>query len=123
MKLRLRGNSLRLRVNRREAERLASGGALEECVPFPGGASLSYILEPGPDSAPEASFRDGVIRIAAPAAAVRPWASGEEIGIYFDLAAGGASLKIALEKDLECVDLPLEERDPDAFPRAKSCSA
>lgn len=125
MKLRLRGNNLRLRVNRREVEQLASGEALQERVSFPGGASLSYILETAFDSLPEASFRGGVIRIAAPAATVQPWASSDEVGIYFNLPAGGASLKIALEKDLECIDLPPEERDPDAFPRsaAKSCSA
>lgn len=122
MKLRFRENSLRLRLNRREVARLASGGALEERVVFPGGAALSYILGPAPDSSPEASFRDGVIRVAAPKAKIAPWAADDSIGVYFDVPAGGAPLKVAIEKDLECLDLPPEERDPDAFPReAKSC--
>lgn len=125
MKLRFRGNNLRLRLNRREVEDIASGRALEERISFPGGAFLSYILEPVTGCSSAASFRDGVIRISAPVSAVKPWASGDDIGMYFELPAGDALLKIALEKDLECIDLPLEERDPDAFPRsaAKSCSA
>jgi hypothetical protein len=122
MKLRFRENSLRLRLNQREVARLASGGALEERVVFPGNASLSYILSPAADSSPEASFRDGAIRIATPKNMIEPWAADDSIGVYFDVPAGSAPLKIAIEKDLECLDLPPEERDPDAFPReAKSC--
>jgi hypothetical protein len=122
MKLRFRENSVRLRLNRREVALLASGGALEERVIFPGSAALSYILGPAPDSSPEASFHDGVMRIAAPKAMIQPWAADDSIGVYFDVPAGSAPLKIAIEKDLECLDVPPEERDPDAFPReAKSC--
>jgi hypothetical protein len=42
------------------------------------------------------------------------WARGDEIGFYFVVEPG---LKVAIEKDLECVDGPEEEKDPDAFPR------
>ncbi|HEX7362792.1 MAG TPA: hypothetical protein VF283_20060 [Bryobacteraceae bacterium] len=122
MKLRFRENGLRLRLNRPEVARLASGGTLEECVLFPGNTALSYLLGSAPDSSPQASFRDGAIRITAPKDMIAPWAADDTIGIYFDVPAGSALLKIAIEKDLECLDAPPEERDPDAFPRAgKSC--
>ncbi|MGH9618359.1 MAG: DUF7009 family protein [Bryobacteraceae bacterium] len=122
MKLRFRENGLRLRLNRPEVARLALGAALEERVLFPGGGSLFYVLETAPDSSPEASFLEGVIRISAPKAAIEPWAADDTIGIYFEVPAGGALLKIAIEKDLECIDLPPEDRDPDAFRRAdRSC--
>jgi len=59
-----------------------------------------------------------VIRVAAPSTEVKDWAANDaSLGIYFDLPANGSVLKIAIEKDLECVDGPEEERDPDAFPR------
>jgi hypothetical protein len=122
MKLRFRENSLRLRVNRREVEGLASGATLEERVLFPGNAGISYVLESSPDSSPRASFHDGVIRISTPEAFIKSWVDGDTIGIYFELPAGEAALKVAIEKDLECIEGPVEERDPDAFPRAgKSC--
>lgn len=120
MKLRFRGNSLRLRVNQREVEGLAGGAVLEEQIHFPGDDCMSYVLEARPQETAEASFRQGVIRVTAPQEQVRAWATGEAIGLYFDLPANGTSLRVAIEKDLECVDEPAEERDPHAYPRTTS---
>jgi hypothetical protein len=121
MKLRFRQNSLRLRVNQREVNELASGIALEEDVSFPGNARMRYILEPYGQHT-TASFEGGVIRVSAPGNDVKEWANSEAIGMYFNLPADGSVLKVAIEKDLECVDGPPEDRDPDAFPRSgESC--
>ena len=117
MKLRFRRNSLRLRLNRREVEQLAEGTALQEVVTFPGDARMEYALDSSSESRATASFQGGVIRVHAPRTQVQDWANGEEIGLYFDLPTDGTSLKIAIEKDLECVDAPAEERDPEAYPR------
>lgn len=118
MKLRFRKNSLRLRVNQQEARSLASGVALQEQVHFPGNATLSYVLEPLAGAATNASFDHGIIKIGAPQEQLRRWADDDSIGIYLDFAAGGATLTVAIEKDLECVDGPEEERDPFAYPRS-----
>jgi hypothetical protein len=120
MKLRFRENSLRLRVNRREAESLAAGLSLEEKIYFPGDTTMSYILQPISSTGPDASFHDGVIRIGAPQRELQRWASTDSVGIYFDFPANGASLKVAIEKDLECLDGPEEERDPYAYSRPAS---
>lgn len=122
MKLRFRQNSLRLRVNRREVEGLSNGLRLEERVHFPGETQLGYVLETGPSAAPDIEFNSGIIRVSIPSLAVKNWASTDEIGMYFDLPANGSFLKVAIEKDLECVDGPTDERDPDAYPRSgKNC--
>ena len=122
MKLRFRENSLRLRVNRREADRLASGLGIQERIAFPGGAHLTYTLEPHRQQKAEATFQQGIIRVCVPLQEAESWAAGEAIGLYFELPAEGDILKIAIEKDLECVEGPIEERDPEAFPRlAKTC--
>jgi hypothetical protein len=117
MKLRFRGNSLRLRVNQREVEALASGDVLREAVEFPGNTELSYILKTNGAAEPQALFAQGSIQIAAPRAMISDWASGDEIGLYFTLATETEPLKIAIEKDLVCIDGPADERDPNAFPR------
>src|SRR3954453_20171658 len=117
MKLRFRQNSLRLRVNQREVDELAAGVALQEDVSFPGNARMRYILEPYGQHTP-ASFEDGVIRVSAPGNDVKEWANSVAIGMYFDLPANGSLLRVAIEKDLQCVDGPPEERDPHAFPRS-----
>jgi len=111
MKLRFRNNSLRLRVNQREVEGLASGALLEEQVLFPGEGRISYTLQSSSAAAPEASFRHGVISVLAPQQQVDEWASSGSIG---------TSLKVAIEKDLECIDGPPEEQDANAFPRGES---
>jgi hypothetical protein len=117
MKLRFRENSLRLRLNRAEVENLAAGGSLEELVEFPGNVRLSYVLESSAESTPAVSFQDGVIRVSAPDWEVKDWAKTDAIGLYFHVPAGAKALKVAIEKDLECVDGSPEEHDPDAFPR------
>jgi hypothetical protein len=122
MKLRFRQNSLRLRVNRREVEGLTKGLALEEHVHFPGDTHLGYVLESAPSAGPQIEFEGGTIRVAVPSVTIQDWASTDAIGIYFDLPANGSVLKVAIEKDLECVDGAPEERDVDAYPRSgKNC--
>lgn len=119
MKLRFRKNSLRLRLNQVEVRALAAGETLTEQVEFPGDTRLSYVLTKRADTKPEATFLDGIISIGAPGEVIRRWSDSEDIGMYFDLPANGSALRIAIEKDLECLDGPPEERDPAAFPRSE----
>lgn len=102
---------------------LASGRVLEEQISFPGDANFKYLLATTVAEVPDALYEGGEIRVSIPLKQVRNWASGSEIGIYFELPAKGNVLKVAIEKDLECVDGPPEEADPKAFPRAsgKAC--
>ena len=118
MKLRFLQNSVRLRLNRKEVDALAAGTALQEEVYFPGNSRVVYVLEPFGHGVATASFSEGVIRIAAPGNDIKEWATSDSIGLYFHLPTGGAPLKVAIEKDLECLDGPAEERDPMAFTRA-----
>lgn len=121
MKLRFRKNSLRLRVNQIEAQMLADGQRLEERLDFPGHTGLGYVLACTPDAQPQVTFVDGVISISVPSPNVRSWATADAIGMYFELSTAGLPLNIAVEKDLECLDAPIEERDPHAYPRTSAC--
>lgn len=90
---------------------------MEERVHFPGGASLAYVLESKPGLPPDAQFEQKIIRITIPTEQVAQWAGSDEVGFYFELGTERGTLKVAIEKDLVCIDGPEEERDPDAFPR------
>ena len=119
MKLRFRRNSLRLRVNRVEVEALDSGTPVEETVCFPGNARLIYVLAPEPALESIVTFQQGVIWIGAPTTQIGEWANSDAVGLYFSLPVrDGDRLEVAIEKDLECIDGPPDERDPHAFPRA-----
>jgi hypothetical protein len=122
MKLRFRKNSLRLRLNRKEAADLAAGRAVEERVMFPAGSVLRYRLEASPViKEASAEFNQNGISVTIPSQSAIHWLSAEDIGIYYSLPCGGAPLRIAIEKDLECVEAPPDERDPDAYPRKPGC--
>jgi Family of unknown function (DUF7009) len=119
MKLRFRGNTLRLRVNRREVDALASGDLVQENVLFPNQTCFTYIFEPSGNATPHASFESNTLRVAAPLLQVKDWARAEVIGLYYNFETEGTVLKVAIEKDLECTDSTSEDQDPDAFPRPK----
>ena len=119
MKLRFRQNSLRLRVNRQEVDQLSSGKTLREEIHFPD-SRLVYELVPNQKEGPRASYADGLVRVTAPQNEFDAWAGSDNVGIYFELQVTQGALKVAIEKDLECVDGPEEERDPHAFPRQQA---
>src|SRR5579875_2349829 len=104
MKLRFRSNSVRLRVNRREVESILNGSGLSEHVHFPGETQLAYVLEKAEGSVPQVEFANGVIRVAVPESRIADWALSDDVGMYFEIPANGNALKVAIEKDLECVD-------------------
>jgi hypothetical protein len=118
VKLRIRGNSLRLRVTRGEVDALAAGRAVEERVAFPGGATLVYRLAVGTD--PErfaATFAGGTLEVALPALAARRWFEPAEVGVRGELPlADGTTLSLLVEKDFPCLTERPGEDDSDAFP-------
>ena len=117
MKLRVRKNSLRLRLNSQDVAALTQALLLEDQVNFPGNSALIYRLVPTADSRLDAAFSNGIITVSIPLAKIRDWAPGEEIGLYFKIE----NLDIAIEKDLECTTASTEESDPYAYPRKAAC--
>ena len=111
MKLRLQGNSLRLRLTRSEVVRLDGHGTVEEAASFGSGGRLTYRIQSRTGSEPlHADFSDGAITVLVPTETVRVWASGDEVGMY----AQDGALRIAIEKDFRCLTRAGEE--PDAYP-------
>jgi hypothetical protein len=107
MKLRIKGNSLRLRVSPSDLERLLSAGRVEEIIRFTQepDATLTYALEQTP-SRQEISvrYRPQEITVVLSTESARNWADGEQVGIYGSLAVGSDQLALAVEKDFACLD-------------------
>lgn len=111
MKLRIRGNSLRLRITRLELEQLASAGQVVESVPFPGGAELRYTLTVDPAAGTlTAAYGNNVIDVRIPGAAFREWQREDQAS----LRATG-DLTILVEKDFACLVAREGEDDSNAF--------
>lgn len=120
MKLRIKGNSIRLRLLRSEVERFATAGQISEEIEFGTDRSsyLRYSLVTSPEAeSVSAVFRGNEISIVVPADTARNWTSTNEAGFGLDQPIGGGeSLNILVEKDFECVDRPNDPDRADAFP-------
>lgn len=121
MKLRIKGNSIRLRLGRTEVARLVAGGDVAETTTFDplGRQRLGYRLVAAPEvAAVAASFEAGCVVVRIPAEMATAWGTSDRIGIEaIQPVDGGAALRILIEKDLECLDAPVEESQADAFSR------
>lgn len=117
MKLRIRGNSIRLRLLRGEVAELGAAGVLRETIDF-GAASLTYILQTsGETDKLSAAFGNGKIVVSLPSATAREWTETNIISLKGEQPINdGEFLKILVEKDFVCLDRPNDEDNQDAYP-------
>jgi hypothetical protein len=122
MKLRIKGDSLRLRIAPTEMARLLEAGSIEDTIHFGSqdDSFLTYALEHG--DVPSIAVRHGRTRVAVvlPTSEARAWASGEDVGMYGSIAVAAGRLEIAIEKDWACLDND-RSAGSDAFPNPKKC--
>ncbi len=121
MKLRTRGNSIRLRLTQGEVSALVEKGRVEEHLAFGGGARLSYALVADEAAtAIAARYAEGAITVTVPLGKARTWASSDDVGFEAEQATGGEVLRILVEKDWQCLKPRDGEEDKDAFPHPGS---
>jgi hypothetical protein len=115
MKLRIKGNSLRLRVSRSEIERLMAGGYLEETIRFAPDpeAKLTYALESAADvSTATVRYRRQRIIVIVDRNKLQSWNEPDQVGIYTSVQVGsGEMLELIVEKDFACLDGSDEENE------------
>jgi uncharacterized protein DUF7009 len=111
MKLRIKGNSLRIRLSRSEVDEFGRAGYLEERTEF-GNGIFTYILqnEHGINGL-SANFSGSSITVLVPSEIVREWTTTEKVGFENNMdIAGGKQLFILIEKDFKCVDNTTEDQ-------------
>ena len=100
MKLRIRGNSLRLRVSKTELAKIAETGKVEDTVRFSSEQSLRYGIEVRPTGAVTATFAAAAILVTLPKARLDLWLRPGEVSVEGSQPIGGGKvLQIVLEKD------------------------
>ena len=105
MKLRIQGNSLRLRLSEAEVSQFAKTGQIEEKIAFGPEPEnmLCYLLSKTDSPTLTVDFSGNTIRVNVPDKTAQQWISTELIG--FDGAVPtlkGGQLKVLVEKDLSC---------------------
>ncbi len=120
MKIRMRGNSIRLRLTQSEVVQIREGQGVVETVSFgkcgQRSAMLQYSLESSSNiQSLEARFEDMTIRILMPEAIAQNWVLTSEVSVknHQDLGQG-ESLFILVEKDFVCLKPRAHEQEDEA---------
>jgi hypothetical protein len=100
MKLRIEGNSVRLRVKKSDLEKLKKDGIVRESVAFLKGFHLYYELKTDTKiKTIEASFSSGTIAVSIPLSMSDAWIDTEQVGLE-NTAENG--FYVLIEKDFPC---------------------
>ncbi|NOR36414.1 MAG: hypothetical protein GQ577_06665, partial [Woeseiaceae bacterium] len=125
MKLRIRENSVRLRLKRSEVDQIASGKSIVEETHFPDSV-LTYRLDVSDDGRFSTSFNEGNLAIRVPLSELAQWAETDQVSMVAEQAlANSGTLSLLIEKDFSCLapghHRP-DEDDVDTYPHPESAS-
>ncbi len=119
MKLRIKGDSVRLRLTQSEVRQLAEAGAVDDAMHIAPGASLTYGLRAADVAGLRAEWEETALTVLVPRGWVSAWAAGDGVGFDGEQTAGeGRRLAILVEKDFECLHKRPDEQDAFPNPRA-----
>ena len=120
MKIRIQGNSLRLRLKKQEVLQFETRGLVEESIQFGTQAleKLTYRLLLSDSHAELSSdFQQNTINVFVPLSIGKQWANSDQVGMeavqIIDTKQG---LRILIEKDFKCLTERPHEDESDAFP-------
>lgn len=123
MKLRIKGDSLRLRLSQSEVRALDEQGTVENQIRFGGGRALTYRLRRDPGAnALAASFANNLVEVRVPDRAALDWCRSAEVTLAGSQPiAPDAGLRITVEKDFACRIAREGEDESDNFPNPNPC--
>lgn len=110
MKIRIKGNSVRLRLSKTEVAAFGKDGYVAEQTQF-ANAVLTYRLERTEEETMAASMSNDTITMYLPAPLAKQWVETEKIGFDANMKlADGNELYLLLEKDFQCLDNSTEDQ-------------
>jgi hypothetical protein len=119
VKLRIRDNTLRLRVSRSDLALLIESGRVDSTIYFTEKPEdkWTYSIEIRSDiDSATLIYQSSQVTVLLPGAEARAWAGSDQVGIYASCQNGqGQRLEILVEKDFACLDLSDAENE-DTFP-------
>lgn len=118
MKLRIHGDSLRLRLNRSDVEQFRTSGVCAAALRFDSNSQLAYTLETSSQlTAMEVRYLQDCIRVLLPLDMAQEWAGSDRISLSLN-RTGASGPSLLIEKDFQCLhrDETNPADDMDAFP-------
>ena len=121
MKIRIRGNSIRMRLSKTDVRRLCESGCLQEETVFPN-SRFVYALQKADTAELSASFEDNTIRLLVPATFLANWHANNVVGMNSNMPVSETvSLYLLIEKDFACLDHSSEDQSDNYENPNKTC--
>ncbi len=122
MKIRIRDNSLRIRLSISEVELFNEEGYLQAQTDF-GKSAFYYAVKKTNDESMSAEFINARITLFVPQHLLQEWATTNLVSVEHKVPLhNGSYLHLLLEKDFKCIDAVVTEDQSDYFENpAKSC--
>jgi len=122
MKLRIKGNSLRIRLTKTEVNTIAAAGYLEEETCF-GNNSFVYALQRIDEgNTLTAALEENKMIMYVPASLTKDWPTNNIVGFEANIPlAGNKTLYLLLEKDFICLDDTTEDQRDNYENPNKAC--
>lgn len=121
MKLRIKGNSLRIRLTKTEVSKLSDTGYLEEQTMFPNGQFI-YALQRSEAAILSATFENNKITMFVPASFTNDWPVNNIVGFDTNMhLTDTESIYLLIEKDFVCLDHTTEDQSDNYENPNKTC--
>lgn len=121
MKLRIKGDSVRLRLTQGEVHALAEAGSVSDAVHFAPGSTLEYRVRR--DAAVDvltASFDSSVIEVRVPERTALEWCASDLVTLECSRQTPAGTLRLLVEKDFTCLVPRAGEDESDHFPHPRT---
>ncbi|WP_254411625.1 DUF7009 family protein [Dyadobacter diqingensis] len=122
MKIRIQGNSIRIRLSKPEVDKLANEGVVEEKTSF-GTTSFGYRLKKSETiTSLSASYENDRITMEVPASLLLEWPTNNVVGFDENVQISETeTLYLLLEKDFKCLDNTTEDQSDNFDNPNKTC--
>lgn len=119
MKLRIKDNSVRLRLTQSEVARCSLGQSVSGQTRFAAGGEFRYALVCSDDASISAQFADHALTVSVPAEQAMRWADSDRVSLAAQLPVADGTLSILIEKDFACLSPREGDDDADTFAHPK----
>lgn len=110
MKIRIKGNTLRIRLSKSEVADFDKNGYIQEHTRF-ATSIFTYALKSYNGTEMNATFEQGVITMLLPDSMKSEWVNTGRVGFEGTVpVAEGETLQLLLEKDFKCLDENIEDQ-------------
>lgn len=117
MKLRIKGNSIRMRLSQGEVNTLQESGEVWDSTQFPSTLSLRYGVVTTSSPALKVNLDNCNIRLEVPLNQLEKWFDPAAVTIKNEIQLhGDENLLVLIEKDFQCLTKRPGEDESDLFP-------